>query len=325
MNRILPALAIAAAAALALAGCGTTEAASGGASGSAAAISVTDATGTKVKLDGPAERVVGTEWNVVEMLVSLGVQPVGVADVKGYTAWDQSAKLTGDPKDIGTRGEPSVDTIAALKPDLIVATSDLQASAVKQLRRIAPVLEVTSANGKDQIGQVFDDVDMIATATGTTTKAKSLRTSFDATVAEGKKDLAAAGADGAPVAFADGWLDANQVGIRPYTATSLLGAVNSELGLENAWTVKGDAAYGLGSTDVEGMTKLPEDVRFMYISNSADGDDVFAKTLPDNAVWKSLGFVQADQVHRLPDGIWMFGGPASMEAYVNAVVDALTK
>jgi iron complex transport system substrate-binding protein len=42
-------------------------------------------------------------------------------------------------------------------------------------------------------------------------------------------------------------------------------------------------------------------------------------------VWKSLEFVEKDHVSRLPDGIWMFGGPESMEAYVDAVVDALTK
>jgi iron complex transport system substrate-binding protein len=28
-------------------------------------------------------------------------------------------------------------------------------------------------------------------------------------------------------------------------------------------------------------------------------------------------------VHRLPDGIWMFGGPTSMTQYVDAVVAAL--
>lgn len=120
----------------------------------------------------------------------------------------------------------------------------------------------------------------------------------------------------------------NQVTVRPYTATSLIGTVNQELGLEDAWAstdVQGDAAYGLGSTDVEGLTALPEDTQFLYIGNDVDGDDVFAKTLTPNAVWKGLPFVEDGDVHRLPDGIWMFGGPGSMEAYINATVDALTK
>ncbi|GGV85607.1 hypothetical protein GCM10010228_65280 [Streptomyces massasporeus] len=51
----------------------------------------------------------------------------------------------------------------------------------------------------------------------------------------------------------------------------------------------------------------------------------FSGQLKKNAVWTSLPFVKADKVHRLPDGIWMFGGPGSMEAYIDALVGALTK
>ncbi|MBK0296453.1 ABC transporter substrate-binding protein, partial [Bacillus sp. S34] len=63
--------------------------------------------------------------------------------------------LTGKPKDIGTRGEPSTDTIASIAPDLIVATDDLKDSVVKQLRKIAPTIVVTSANASDQLGAAF--------------------------------------------------------------------------------------------------------------------------------------------------------------------------
>lgn len=41
-------------------------------------------------------------------------------------------------------------------------------------------------------------------------------------------------------------------------------------------------------------------------------------------IWQALPFVQNGKVHRLPDGIWMFGGPTSMEQYIDAVVNALT-
>ncbi|RMB85318.1 iron-siderophore ABC transporter substrate-binding protein [Streptomyces shenzhenensis] len=322
MRRHLIALCAVSAAVVALAGCGTTEPAATGADSSARSITLTDATGQKVKLDGPAEKVVGTEWNVVESLVSLGVDPVGVADVKGYGTWDTSAPLTNSPKDIGTRGEPSMDTVAALAPDLIVATTDLPASAVKQLRKIAPVLEVRSAKASDQIGQMKENLDLIAEATGTTERAEKVKQSFDAKVTEGRKALADAGLAGRRIAFADGYVAANQVSIRPYTSGSLIGAVNEAIGLKNAWTVKGDADYGLAATDVEGLTGLG-DVEFAYIGS--EDSDPFKDDLARNAVWKSLPFVKKDTVHRLPDGIWMFGGPLSMQAYVDAVVAALTK
>ncbi|WP_320781752.1 iron-siderophore ABC transporter substrate-binding protein [Streptomyces sp. CRN 30] len=326
MRRTLLTAVTVTAAALALSSCGTTEPAADSAEKSSEAITVTDSSGAKVKLDGPATKVVATEWNVVESLVSLGVDPVGVADPKGYDTWDSSVPLKNDPKDIGTRGEPSMDTVAALSPDLIVATTDLPASAVKQLKKIAPVLSVKSADGTGQIDRMLGNVDMIAKATGTTDKAEALREDFEAKVDEGKKAIADAGLDGTDFAFADGYVASNQVTLRPYTDISLIGEVNTAIGLKNAWTVKGDESYGLGSTDVEGLTDLPKDTRFAYIGNDEDdGATPFTGALKKNAVWKSLPFVKAGDVHRLDDGIWMFGGPGSMSAYIDAVVETLTK
>ena len=327
MRRLLLTAAATTAAALALAACGTTEpAADKSEKKTSEAISLTDGTGAKLKLDGPATKVVATEWNEVESLITLGVDPVGVADVKGYKTWDTAVPLKNEPKDIGTRGEPSLDTVASLSPDLIVASSDLPPAAVKQLRKIAPVLGIKSADASDQVGQMLENLDLIAKATGTTDQAKTARTNFEAKVAEGKKALSDAGLDGTDFAFADGYVTSNQVSLRPYTSGSLIGAVNERIGLKNAWKIKGDAAYGLGTTDVEGLTALPKDVQFAYIGNDGDkGSTPFTGALAKNAVWTSLPFVKADKVHRLPDGIWMFGGPGSMEAYIDAVVDALTK
>ncbi|WP_411080082.1 ABC transporter substrate-binding protein [Streptomyces sp. cmx-18-6] len=314
--------ALAAAAALALTGCGTTEAPKKEAAGDSS-VTVTDSRGKKVTLDGPAKRVVGTEWNVVETLVTLGVQPVGVADIKGYTAYDKAAPLTGKAKEIGTRGEPSVATVASLKPDLIVATTDLSDSAIAQLSKAAPVVVVRSADASRQIDQMIDTVNLIGKATGTEDKAKAEVASFRKAVAEGREKLAAAGLDGEKVAFADGWKEGNQVSVRPYVKGSLLSDVNTELGLVDPWKLKGDKAYGLAATDVEGLTKIG-DARFTYIANDADGGDPFADGLKDNAVWKSLPFVKDKEAHRLPDGIWMFGGTASMRDYIDALVGALT-
>ncbi|MFD7692429.1 ABC transporter substrate-binding protein [Streptomyces sp. NPDC059805] len=328
MRRLITTAAVATAAALALTSCGTTEPAADDAAPKKQdeAITLTDASGTEVKLDGPAEKVVGTEWHEVELLVSLGVDPVGVADVKGYKTWDQAVPLKNDPKDIGTRGEPSMDTVAALAPDLIVASTDLPPAAVKQLREIAPVIEVRSADASDPLGRMTKNLDLLAEATGTTERAGEIKKGFEAKLKEGAKALADAGLDGASFAFADGYDISNQVSLRPYTSGSLIGAVNEKLGLRNAWTVEGDKDYGLGTTDVEGLTRLPADVRFAYIGNDGDKSSTpFTGALAGDKVWTSLPFVKKDHVHRLPDGIWMFGGPGSMERYVDAVVGELTK
>ncbi|GAA1373882.1 iron-siderophore ABC transporter substrate-binding protein [Streptomyces beijiangensis] len=326
MRRLLLTAAAATTAMLALSACGTSEPAADQAENKPAEhITLTGADGKKVELDGPAKKVVGTEWNVVEHLVSLGVAPAGVADVKGYKSWDKAAPLTNTPKDIGTRGEPSMDTVAALAPDLIVATSDLPAAALTQLRKTAPVLDLKAADAADPIGRMNSDLDMIAKATGTTARAGELKKGFEAKLAEGRQELEKSGHKGTELAFADGYVTGNQVSIRPYTSGSLLGAVNEKLGLKNPWTMKGDLAYGLATTDVEGLTRLG-DVEFAYIASDDDKSSTpFTGALAGNAVWKSLPFVKAGNVHRLPDGVWMFGGTASMESYVDSVVAALKK
>ncbi|WP_030389833.1 iron-siderophore ABC transporter substrate-binding protein [Streptomyces sp. NRRL S-241] len=325
MRRFLLTAAAATVAALTLTACGTTEPAADDAKKTAEPITLTDASGAKVELAGPAKKVVGTEWNVVESLISLGVEPIGVADVKGYQTWNTAVPLKGEPKDIGTRGEPSMDTIASLKPDLVIATSDLPPAALQQLRKVAPVLEVRPGDAADPIGQMTKNLDLIAQATGTTAQSDKLKQDFQAKLDQGKKALADAGKAGAAYAFADGYVVSNQVSIRPYTSGSLIGGVNEKLGLKNAWTVQGDEAYGLATSDVEGLTKLG-DVEFAYIGNDGDKDsNPFAGVLAQDKVWTSLPFVQKGNVNRLPDGIWMFGGPQSMNKYVDSVVAALTK
>lgn len=317
---VIAALSLAAATALLLTGCGTTES-TGESSDSGKSLSVVDSRGTTIKLDGPATKVVSLEWNATESLVSLGVMPVGAADVKNYALYVTAAPLDSDVTDVGGRGEPSVDAIAGLAPDLVVATDDLSKSAIKQIEKIAPVLVLRPADAKDALGQMEKNLNLLADATGAESKAKSLISDLDAKMADGKEELAAAGLGGTKFALSDAYTDSGAVTIRPYTKGSLLGDVTTKLGLVDAWSVKSDANYGLGSTDVEGLTTLPADVNFLYLGQA--GPDPFTTDLAANPIWTSLPFVKAGKVYRMPEGIWGFGGPASMEKYIDAVVSNL--
>lgn len=321
MNTRTIALSIAAAAtAVLLVGCGTTEDTTPAASGSDAAITITDDRGETISLDAPATKVVALEWNTAENLVALGVMPVGVADVEGYTTWVKAENLDESVTDVGQRGEPSIDAIAGLAPELVVTTSDLSESAIAQIEEFAPVLVVRGANASDAIGQMEKNLNNIATATGTEDEAAELIEGFDAKIAEGKEAIEAAGLTGTEFFMSDAWASSGQVSIRPYAQGALLSEITEELGMKNAWTGEGDADYGLGSTDVEGLTALG-DVSFFYVAT--DGMDPYQNELATNAVWTSLPFVQSGNVHRLADGIWMFGGPSSMNDYIDAVVAAV--
>ena len=168
---------IAVVAALTLGACGTTEnAAAPDTSASAAGgpVTVTDSRGKEITLKAPATKVVGLEWGEVEMLVSLGVMPVGVADPKGYGTWVTSAKLDPGVKDVGTRGEPSVDSIVALQPDLVVMEDDRGANIVSQLEKFVPVVVAKGSDATDNLGRMRTDLNMIAKAVGKTTEAEKL-------------------------------------------------------------------------------------------------------------------------------------------------------
>lgn len=274
-------------------------------------------------LEEPATEVVSLEWGLTENLLALGVVPVGQADIEGYNTWATVAPLDPDGvTDVGTRGEPSLSDITALDPDLIVTTTDIPENVIGQMEEIAPVLAVRGSDSADPIGYMRSTVELLATATGTQEEATAALGQFDEAIAEGQATIDEAGLVGDSFVLADGWLNNGVVSVRMYTPGSYFGAIGEELGLVNAWTEGGDPDYGLAQTDVEGLTAL-EDLHFLYAANDAEADP-FAEGLADNPIWEQLPFVSGGNVHRLPDGIWMFGGPLSGEAFIDATVDALS-
>jgi ABC-type Fe3+-hydroxamate transport system substrate-binding protein len=324
----LGAVATLATAALLLAGCGTTESPAAAAPGSetgkapSGPVDVKDERGT-VHLDKPATAIVSLEWGLTENLIALGVKPVGAADVKGHNDYDKITPLDAKTPDVGSRSEPSLDAIMALKPDLVVTTIDLPETVIAQLAGRVPVLALRGSDASDPIGYMRKTVTTLAEVTGKQEQGKKLLSDFDAKVASAKDTLAKAGKTGAPFIMADGYLDAGKVSIRLFTPGSFLGAISAQLGLNNQWTTGGDKDYGLATTDVEGLTKITDaKTTFLYTASDVDGD--FTQSLAGNAVWKQLPFNQSTKPLRIRDGIWMFGGPPSANAYIDALVDALT-
>jgi iron complex transport system substrate-binding protein len=328
-RRTLTAL-VAVGALAALAACGTTDEPSepAGDAGSTAAggpVSITDDRGETVELDAPATRVVSLEWMQTEMLASLGVEPVGAADVAGYTSWvGTSVPLSTEPEDVGTRGEPSVEAIAGLEPDLIVGvTSSIPEGAMEQMARIAPIALFDGADAADPLGYVEDTFRDIATLVGAEDAADEVVAATEQTIADNAAAIADAGLEGAPVVFASPYAEGANVTIRMHGPRSAFQAVATEMGLGSATEDPGDDAYGLSYVDVEGLTALPADTRFLYWGND-DEDDVVETTLASNPVWQSLPFVQEGHVYRAGVGIWAYGGPESLAAWSDDLVARLT-
>jgi ABC-type Fe3+-hydroxamate transport system substrate-binding protein len=287
-------------------------------------VDLTDAYGREVQLDQPAERVAVLEWQQTEDLLSLCVNPVAVADVEGYNTWVSAEELPADTTDVGTRGEPNLEALFATDPDLIVVEAyTAEDEILEQLAAYdVPVLATKGADAADPIAQMKDTFELIAEATGREDRAEDVLAEFDARLEDGKEALADSDAAGTEFVYFDGWIDGANVAIRPFGQGSLVGELGEELGLTNAWTGKVDPAYGLGQTDIEGMTKVG-DATFFHTGTVDPAGDVNAE-LAKNKVWSSIPAVADGRSYAFPEGTWTFGGPESAGQVVDAYVDLLT-
>jgi ABC-type Fe3+-hydroxamate transport system substrate-binding protein len=309
--------------AMLLGACGTSESPTDSNEVTGGPVTVTDSRGKSVELPAPAKKVVALEWGEAEMLVTLGVMPVGVADTKGYATWVTASKLDAAVKDMGTRSEPSVDAIVALQPDLVVMEAERDAPLVAQLEQFVPVIVTKGTDASRNLDRMWEDFTLIAKAVGKTDEAAKVRADFDTAVADAKSKIEAAGGASKQFMMADGWKEGSTISIRTFGQGSLVSQLAIQLGLTNAWNGQSDPAWGLGQTDVEGLNSVKDaDIRFFY--NASDGNDVFAQGLAGNPIWESLTFVKNKQLHKNPDGIWTFGGPASCRQFIDQLVKVYT-
>lgn len=137
----------------------TTE--SGTAAGS---ITIQDARG-ELKLDKIPERIVSMDFSFTDMLVSLGVQPVGIADDGTPELFMDSVKdQLGQYTSLGSRYEPNIELISSVQPDLIIADINKHSAALSQLEQIAPVLVLDDFQA--DYDQMLKNFDIIAKAVG---------------------------------------------------------------------------------------------------------------------------------------------------------------
>lgn len=112
----------------------------------AQAVTVTDQQGT-FTLNATPTRVVVLELSFVDALAAIDISPVGVADDNDSQRILSEVRQRIQPwASVGTRSQPSLEAIAALKPDLIIADSSRHAGIYATLKGIAPTLLLKSRN-----------------------------------------------------------------------------------------------------------------------------------------------------------------------------------
>ncbi|NDW01126.1 iron-siderophore ABC transporter substrate-binding protein [Salipiger sp. PrR002] len=131
----------------------------------------------ETQLPAPAKRVVSLGYNTHDALLALGVVPVGIRYWYGdypYGVWPWAQDLLGSAQPTVMTGEVSIETVASLTPDLIVASgSGISQDEYALLSQIAPVLMQDPAYST--YGSPWDvELQRIARATGTEDRAKQL-------------------------------------------------------------------------------------------------------------------------------------------------------
>lgn len=280
-------------------------------------VTIDHALGTTT-LTAPAGRVVVLEWSYTEALLALGVQPVGVADIEGYTSLVATDPGLGDDvTDVGTRHEPSLEVIASLAPDLIIGVEFRHSKIHDSLDAIAPtaIFDPWPENGT-QLDRMRETVHAIGTGVGRTEAAEEALAELDASIEAGRDAIAAAGHAGAPFALAQ-VLAPEYGAFRLFQDHHAAVQIIEGLGLENAWDDE-FKRNGFSSVGLEALEQV-EEARFLYVPSSGASIERFE----GNPSWDGLTFVEEGWLYDL-SGAWLLPGPLSGQAFVDKVVAALT-
>ncbi|WP_427892230.1 ABC transporter substrate-binding protein [Kribbella sp. GL6] len=290
-------------------GSGTDAAAEGG-----QAVTVQAATGP-VKLPKPAVRVAVMQWQFLEDLLALGVQPVMIADEQqpgsGNPLPPQFKDKLGKYTSLGSRISPNLEVLSAEPVDLIVADKSEHLKDYEQFSQIAPTLILDTSSWAD----FYPNLEKLGQAVGKADKAAEVEKSVKSAIADGRTKLAADAGKRALIGVP------TPDKFFAFTANSMQAGVLTELGLSYAYKeVPGKLSE---QAPLESLAQTKPDVMFLTVD---PGSQVVTDTWKGNALWDSIPAVQGNQVHTVDRGIWSVGrGALSVPLMVQQTVDAFAK
>jgi iron complex transport system substrate-binding protein len=194
MNRSITVLALLAALVLPLAGCGEDDDAASApsqAASSAFPVSIEHKFGSTT-IESEPKRVVTVGYTEQDMVLALGVKPVGTREfLGGYDwrarPWAQDA-LGGEQPEVVGGQEINFESVAAQRPDLIVAiNTGMTEGDYKKLSRIAPT--VAQTDEYVDFGMPWDEQTLvIGRALGREEQARKLVEKVDADFAKARQE-----------------------------------------------------------------------------------------------------------------------------------------
>ncbi len=261
-----------------------------------------------------AVRVVTLDHALTELVLTVGVQPVGVADTARFEVLvDFPVPLDETVVDVGTRNEPSLEVLTELQPDLILASSFRVSENYDDLSAIAPTL---TFDGADSFAAMVEMLTTIATALDKEAEGEAALAAMETHFAAAEAAISAAGLESNTFILSQNWYEESLTTFRLFTDNAMAVEVLEQIGLENAWD--GEATPdGFTQVGIEAFDGV-EDTNFFYVT-----DEVTTEFLDGSEIWQALPFVAAGHDYWLGENVWLFGGPTSVQRLVTLTLDTL--
>ncbi|MFB9885866.1 ABC transporter substrate-binding protein [Balneatrix alpica] len=274
----------------------------------------------KVAFTQPPQRIAALNWTMAEMLLSLGVEPIGVTTIEGYRKWQTDhPPMPATVAELGRREEPNLQRLAELQPELILGYDFRHARLFEQLNEIAPTLLFQQYAKADQphysyYRQMHSMYRRLAQVLGKTDLAEQQLQTLEQQLQQTRDRLTAAGWRGKPVVF--GKFVGMGYGLRVFAPQSLAASLLQQLGLDYAWQ---QALPGKDFTHLQ-LQHLPRlgEVT-LILERTEEGEGMRMRSSP---VWQQLPFVRAGQVLEI-EPLWSFGGPVSAQRMLTALEQTL--
>ena len=257
----------------------------------ASAVTVKDAKG-EFTLDKTPSRVVALEYSFVDALAQVGVSPVGVADDnKVDRILPQVREKIAAWQSVGTRSQPSLEVIASLKPDLIIADPSRHTAVFEELKKIAPTVMFDSRHESYQ--ENLETAQKIGDLVGKSSEMKAKINEHNDYIANIAKNL---GVQGKKASFGTSREDKFNI----QNDNGYVGSFLTTLGFAPT-KLNSDQAF----VEINLEQLVMEKPEYLFIAHYRN--ESIARKWEAEPLWKAIPAVKANHVYSVDADMWARG------------------
>ena len=261
------------------------------ASAFASAVTIKDAKG-EFTLDKTPSRVVALEYSFVDALAQVDVSPVGVADDnKVDRILPQVREKIAAWQSVGTRSQPSLEVIASLKPDLIIADPSRHTAVFEELKKIAPTVMFDSRHESYQ--ENLETAQKIGDLVGKSAEMKAKINEHNDYIANIAKNL---GVQGKKASFGTSREDKFNI----QNDNGYVGSFLTTLGFAPT-KLNSDQAF----VEINLEQLVMEKPEYLFIAHYRD--ESIARKWEAEPLWKAIPAVKANHVYSVDADMWARG------------------